>query len=247
VWIPPGKFLMGCITATSPGIPPDPRCHPDEKPQHEVTLSQGFWMGRTEVTVGSYKRYTQKANGPRGKKLTMPRLEREWSADDYPMGDVVWEQAAAYCKWAGGRLPTEAEWEYAARGGKDGEIYPLDSSDSRSKANFAGDTYDGLAPVGKFDPNRFGLYDMAGNVWEWANDWFSASYFAADAVTDPKGPATGKEHVIRGGSYDSKPEEYLRISYRKGYGSVPTPGVGFRCVIDDTPDSRKLLPAPEAQ
>jgi len=126
----------------------------------------------------------------------------------------------------------------------------MNSEASRNGANFSGksgnDTYDGVAPVRKFDANRYGLYDMAGNVWEWTVDWFSASYFTADAVTDPKGPATTKEHVIRGGSYDSDPKEHLRISFRKGYGAT-APGIGFRCAVDDTPESRKLLPTPDGR
>jgi formylglycine-generating enzyme required for sulfatase activity len=243
VWIPAGKFLMGCV-------PGDARCHPEERPQHEVTLSHGLWLGRTEVEVGSYKRYTEMAKGPGGKKIRMPSLMDGLKGDDYPIRYVTWEDAASYCHWAGGRLPTEAEWEFAARGGQNGEIYPMNSEDSRDKANFAGkagnDIYDGLAPVKKFDPNGFGLYDMAGNVWEWVGDSFSGTYYSADPVTDPKGPPTGKEHVIRGGSYDSDPREHLRISFRKGYSGV-APGVGFRCAIDDSPDSRKLLPAPDAQ
>lgn len=242
VWIPAGKFLIGCV-------PTDTRCHPEEKPQHEVTLSQGFWMGRNEVQVGSYKRYTDMAKGANGKKIPMPPLLKVWSGDSYPVGFVTRDDSASYCEWAGGRLPTEAEWEYAARGGQDGEIYPMNSEDSRDKANFKGkagsDIYDGLAPVRKFFPNRYGLFDMAGNAWEWVNDWFSSTYFTAAAVTDPKGPATGKEHVIRGGSYDSDPKEHLRISFRKGFNTV-APGVGFRCAIDDSPESRKSLPAPDA-
>jgi formylglycine-generating enzyme required for sulfatase activity len=236
VWIPPRKFMMGCV-------PGDSHCHPAESPRHEVTLTKGFWMGRNEVQVGSYRRYVALEKTAGGKKLSMPRLS--WSADDYPMQSITWEEAAGYCQWAGGRLPTEAEWEYAARGGPSDEIYPMNREDSRDKANFAGkagnDIYDGLAPVRKFDPNNFGLFDMAGNVWEWLNDWFSDSYFTAAPVTDPQGPPTGKEHVIRGGSYDSDPREHLRISFRKGFGK-PAPGVGFRCAVDDNPITRKSLP-----
>ena len=245
LWIPAGKFQMGCV-------PGDSRCHPEEKPQHEVTLSRGFWMGRNEVQVGSYKRYTQLARDAHKKKIPMPPLARGMTADDYPVGSVTWEEATSYCKWAGGRLPSEAEWEYAARGGSPtSEIYPMNSADSRNKANFYGkagsDIWDDLAPVKQFDANGYGLFDMAGNVWEWVNDWFADSYSTADPVTDPHGPPAGKEHVIRGGSYDSDPKEHLRISFRKPWGKTAAPGVGFRCAIDDSPESRKMLPAPEGQ
>ena len=98
-----------------------------------------------------------------------PGWDIHWRVSDNPMVNVRWEEAAAYCKWAGGRLPTEAEWEYAARAGARNQVFPMNAEDSRDKANFSGrkgnDLYDFAAPVRKFDPNPFGLYDMAGNVW----------------------------------------------------------------------------------
>jgi formylglycine-generating enzyme required for sulfatase activity len=234
VWIRPGKFMMGCV-------PGDAKCDPAEKPRHEVTLTKGFWMGRNEVEYGSYQRYVESPEGKKN-KVKMPSVDRAFKVSDYPMNTVRWDEAAAYCKWVGGRLPTEAEWEFAARGGFPDEIYPMNSEDSRDKANFAGkagnDIYDYLAPVRKFDPNPYGLYDMAGNVWEWVNDFFGP--YSAGPVTDPTGPAAGKDHVIRGGSWDSDPTQHLRISFRKAYDKAG-PSVGFRCVIDDTPESRKNL------
>ena len=236
VWIRPGKFLMGCV-------PGDSKCDAAEKPRHPVTISKGFWMGRNEVEYGSYQRYVESPDGKKN-KARMPGVPTGWKVSDYPINSLKWEDADAYCRWAGGRLPTEAEWEFAARGGFADEIYPMNSENSRDKANFAGkkgnDMYDYVAPVRKFDPNPYGLYDMAGNVWEWVNDFFSPSYYTADAATDPKGPASGKEHVIRGGSYDSDPAQHLRISIRKGIDKA-LPSIGFRCAIDDTPESRKNL------
>ena len=235
VWIKPQTFMMGCVPG---GEKP---CSGDEKPRHPVTLTKGFWMGRNEVQVDSYQRYValnKQVKMPKG-----PLYDSHWRVTNDPIVDVRWEEAQAYCTWAGGRLPTEAEWEFAARGGMKDEIYPMNSENSRDSANFAGksgnDIYEEVAPVRKFNPNPYGLFDMAGNVWEWVNDFFGP--YTAAPVTDPKGPDSGKEHAIRGGSFDSLPKVHLRISYREGM-SKDKPNVGFRCVIDDTPASRKQLP-----
>ncbi len=238
LWIRPARFLMGCV-------PGDNRCSAAEKPQHEVTITKGFWMGRNEVQVGSYQRYV-KAKGVR--MPSGPIYDRGWKVTDQPLVNVRWEDAAAYCAFAGGRLPTEAEWEMAARGGKANEVYPMNSEESsRDKANFNGqkgnDLFEFVAPVRKFDPNPFGLYDLAGNVWEFVNDFFSPAYYTVAATNDPQGPKSGKDRVIRGGSYDADPKEHLRISFRKGFGGT-APGVGFRCVVDDTPETRKILVEP---
>jgi sulfatase modifying factor 1 len=167
---------------------------------------------------------------------------RGWSIPDYPMVNVSWQDAKNYCAWAGGRLPTEAEWEFAARAGQDG-IYPFDSEHSRDKANFAGkqgaDIFDRVAPVHSFDPNAWGLNDMAGNVWEWVSDIYSETFYHESPGGDPQGPQAGKDHVMRGGSWDSDPDKHLRISVRKAgaTGNV----VGFRCVLEDTPATNQLL------
>jgi formylglycine-generating enzyme required for sulfatase activity len=234
VLIPPGKFKMGCV-------PKDDRCEEHEKPRHDATISHAFWMGRTEVEVEAYRKFVDES----GKKYKMPGAPigfEGWRITNFPIVRISWEEANTYCKWMGGRLPTETEWEYAARGGVADEIVPLDQENSREKANFAGrkgnDRFDVVAPVGKFDPNRFGLFDMAGNVWEWVSDWYGP--YSPNAAIDPKGPATGKEHVVRGGSFDSDPRQHLRISFRKRE-TGPTNNIGFRCVMDDTPETQKRL------
>ncbi len=237
VHIEGGKFKMGCV-------PSDNRCAKDETPPHDVTISHGFWMGRNEVEVSAFQRYTSV------NKLKMPgtpAYNSGWRAANLPMVVVSWDQAKAYCAWAGGRLPTEAEWEFAARGGVANEIYPLNSENSRDKANFSGtkgnDIFEFAAPVHSFDANPFNLFDMAGNVWEWVNDFYSANYYQDSPAVDPPGPKTGKDHVMRGGSFASDWQEHLRISVRKAQGG-PTNNLGFRCVLDDSDATRKLLNLP---
>lgn len=240
VHIPPGTFKMGCV-------PGDQRCDANEKPQHSVTISHGFWMGRTEVEVSAYQRFVEES----AKKFKMPKATQYnagWKTTNYPMMMVSWEEANAYCGWAGGRLPTEAEWEYAARGGKDDQIYPLNAGNNRDKANFVGkngnDRYEWLAPVRSFDQNEFNLYDMAGNVWEWVADWYSLNYYKDSPAVDPKGPAAGKEHVKRGGSFESSWKENLRISVREPQGTSLLFRVGFRCVLDESEGTKQILNLP---
>ena len=234
VHIKPGKFKMGCV-------PSDQKCGPEENPQHEVVISKGFWMGRTEVEVSAYKKFSE------AKKVKMPSApndNRGWRASSYPMVLVPWDQAKAYCEWAGGRLPTEAEWEYAYRAGGTDQIYPLNDENSRDKANFYGtkgnDNFEGSAPVHSFDANPFNLFDMAGNVWEWTQDFYSPTYYSESPALDPQGPKTGKEHVMRGGSFESKWQDHLRLSARKSQ-SGPAYNVGFRCVLEDSDATQKLL------
>jgi formylglycine-generating enzyme required for sulfatase activity len=238
VYIPSGKFMMGCV--------PGSKCKPEEEPQHEVILTHGFWMGENEVQAVSYIQLFIKLTGRRKPK---PDLVNKGWEGDLPVSNIPWDDAKAYCAWAGGRLPTEAEWEYAARGGEKNAIFPFDPTDqekSRDGANFAGksgnDQFDELAPVRRFKPNGFKLYDMAGNVWEFVNDFWGL--YSAGPVTDPKGPdgANDKEHVRRGGSYDSIPNEHLRISFRMK--SKKWPNVGFRCVLDDTQKTKEILQVP---
>jgi formylglycine-generating enzyme required for sulfatase activity len=220
VWISPGKFRMGCVAS-------DQDCDADEKPQREVAIPKGFWIGRTETTVHAYTfkyQASTKAKAPRESQTN-----REWRATGDPVTRVNWAEAAAYCKWAGGRLPTEAEWEYAARGGAENKIYPWGSEVTHDHANFDGtggrDKWPLTAPAMTFERNGFGLYDVIGNVWEWCDDTGT--------------PAPKKEsHVARGGGWNSGPKQ-LRTSARR-YFFAPSNAVGFRCVLDRLPGS----PAP---
>jgi serine/threonine-protein kinase len=215
VWIPPGTFMMGC----SPG---DTECGDDEKPPHQVTITEGFWLGQTEVTVGAYKRFAAAT----GRQMPdTPGLNSRWTNENMPIVNVTWNDAHDYCAWAGGRLPTEAEWEYAARGGSTEARYgPIDEV-----AWYDGNSGGQMHDVAQKRPNGFGLYDILGNVCEWVNDWYDQNYYQSSPSQDPQGLASGQLHVLRGGSRADGPR-YVRVSLRNG--SVPAfrpDEGGFRC------------------
>jgi serine/threonine-protein kinase len=186
VWIPPGTFMMGC----SPG---DSECFDFEKPSHQVTITKGFWMGQTEVTVAAYRRFA----GSTGRQMPdAPNFNAGWNNQDMPIVNVSWDDATAFCGWAGGRLPTEAEWEYAARGGSTEARYGNLDELAWDNQNSGGQTHD----VAQKRANGFGLYDMLGNVWEWVNDWDDPNYYQNSPSQDPPGAASGQFRVLRGGS-----------------------------------------------
>jgi formylglycine-generating enzyme required for sulfatase activity len=214
--IPSGTFQMGCV-------PGDPRCSSDEQPRHAVTISRPFDLMTTEVTVGMFRSHGFEVDE-----------QPVWSrSENHPVVVVTWTEANDFCAKIGGRLPTEAEWEHAARGGKDGFLYPWGDqapTDAAAAVNGAAFEGDAAQPVGQYAPNAFGVYDMAGNVWEWVSDW--AGTYGADAASDPKGSVSGRVRLVRGGSYGDDPSN-LRVSNRTP--NAPDRinlNVGFRCARD---------------
>jgi formylglycine-generating enzyme required for sulfatase activity len=204
VWIPPGRFMMGCSSD-------DSECNGDEKRAREVAISKGFWIGRTEVTQEAY----QHLIGSNPSRFKGAKLSVE---------NVSWNDPDAYCQRADGRLPTEAEWEYAARAGSAQSRYGDLAAIAWYEDNSAAKTHG----VAQKIPNAWGLYDMLGNVWEWVADWYAGSY-QAGAATDPRGPAAGQYRTLRGGSWYSGSRE-ARVSSRDGNGpGVGYDNYGFRC------------------
>jgi formylglycine-generating enzyme required for sulfatase activity len=215
VWIQPGSFVMGCSLG-------DAQCFDQEKPPHSVKITQGFWMGQTEVTVAAYKRFVA-ATGRR-----MPGgaiFNYDWSKLQLPIVNVNWEDGQAYCSWAGGRLPTEAEWEYAARAGSTGPAYGAPDDIAWYAFNSQLEPH----PVAAKRPNAFGLFDMLGNAWEWVSDWYDETYYQESPAVDPTGPEGGLQHVLRGGSWGAN-ARFIRVSERiRGFSGDNKGFNTFRC------------------
>ena len=203
-WIPPGTFLMGCSVAG---------CEDKEKPSHQVRITKGYWIGQTEVTVGAFEKLVRPPEGQLGAK--------------YPVTKVTWREAADYCADVGGRLPTEAEWEMAARAGSDqpsyGDLYRI--------AWYLDNAEDRPHEVGLKEPNQFGLFDMLGNVYEWVSDWYVERYEPELAV-DPTGPVSGVQNrLVRGGSFGTVRGRVTASHRLQNDPESRDPLVGFRCVM----------------
>ena len=215
VWVPAGEFNMGWERG----------CY-DEKPVHRVRITKGFWLGKVAVTNAQYRRYCLET----GAKFP----EGSAQGDDHPVVDLSWDDAVACCRHYGLSLPTEAQWEYAARG-PDGCIYPWGNEWDPTKCCWEGNKGPGgeTYPVGSFPQGASwcGALDMAGNSWDWCQDWYSPTYYASAPRADPPGPSTGHCRVLRGGSWHFVVPRHLRSSYRHFCGPTARDSYvyGFRC------------------
>jgi len=260
VLLPGGTFRMGSDQSALPG----------ERPAHEVRVGP-FFIDRYEVTQAEFARFVTATNHRTTAEIQgwAPVFDRQhgaWVALEganwrrpngpsapaaqpkEPATQVSWADAVAFARWAGKRLPTEAEWEYAARGGLADQTYPWGNRllvDGRYQANYwqgpfpeqdlGLDGFQGVAPVGSFPANGYGLYDLSGNVWEWTADYFADDYYAKSPVDHPRGPEQGTVRTQRGGSflcaenYCPGYRVFSRISARP---DAMFPHVGFRCVRD---------------
>jgi iron(II)-dependent oxidoreductase len=239
IYIPACEYMMG---TTDEEIDALLQAHPEFKrdwftdgmPRHKVTLS-GFWIYKNLVTVGQYKKFCKATHH---KMSGLSESDLSPSMNDHPVAGICWNDAKAYCDWAGVTLPTEAQWEHAARGPQN-YTFPWGNTFDRSKLRCsgtkqgdAGDT----AAVGSYPPNSFGLNDMAGNVWQWCWDWYAEDYYANSPSQDPPGPATGQYHSMRGGSWYRNGEGDFRCTHRIRNAPDDTKGYfGFRCAAPANP------------
>ena len=183
-----GSFIMGCNDG-------DKDCYPDEQPAHKVSIST-FYIAKNEVTVKEYREYCQKTN------KQMPVEPRYGWHDNYPMVNLTWQEAYDYAKYYGCRLPTEAEWEYAAKGGKESKGYVFSGSNNWDEVGWSYENSNKEPhEVGLKQPNELGIYDMSGNAWEWCGDNYEVYYYQSSPAKDPKGPQKGLGKVNRGGCY----------------------------------------------
>ena len=200
--------------------------------------SDAFYMDVHEVTVGQFREFVNQS-GYDYPGWLWKEIAKYSPGDEYPMIYVHWNDATAYAKWAGKRLPTEAEWEYAARGGLVGKRYPGGDEISHDNANYYGtdgqSKWEYCSPVGSFAANGYGLYDMAGNVLEWCQDWNDKDYYSNSPAKNPLGPSTGSYRVVRCGSWGYGAGGQ-RVAYRLSDAPlVRSEGYGFRCVSDLPP------------
>jgi len=222
IWIPGGEFTMG-----------SDRGQEDERPAHKVTV-QGFWLGKLEVTNEQYRRFLRAEGATRPYHADDPN----YSDPNQPVVGVTWREAEDYCQWAGLRLPTEAEWEYGARAGTTAEYPTQAGTISHALGNVRGvagpDKWECTSPVGRFPPNALGLYDMAGNAWEWTSSAFLPYPYKDD--DEHEGQKPGVLRVLRGGAW-CFPPEYCRTTHRHRFAAH------LRC---DYPGIRVAMTTPPA-
>ncbi len=246
VWVPAGTFLMGTDEAS---IIPPPWGRTElfsEQPQHQVTLTNGYWIDKYEVSNGAFAAFVdaggyenqsfwseagwtwKTSNRPDNKPLECSETD-----ENFPRACITWFEAEAYATWRGGRLPTEAEWEFAARG-PESLIFPYGNEFDRSISNIV--DFDSTVAIDHFPEgvSWVGAYNLSGNVMEWVNDWLDRNYYKQDiSFINPQGPETGRIKVEKGGWWGSHPFAG-RAAYRH-FEDPPTyqdHHIGFRIVSD---------------
>jgi eukaryotic-like serine/threonine-protein kinase len=257
VYVPAGQFLMGSSSS-------DSNAEDDEHPQHTVYLD-AFWIDRSEVTNAQFAEFASQAgyvtsaerandvgggviDPASGSRTNTPGAtwqhphgpdSSRTGLDAHPVVQVSWIDASAYCQWAGRRLPSEAEWEKAARG-SDGRLYPWGNQAADNTLvndSGSGDGWMQTAPVGSFPAGAspYGALDMAGNVWEWTADWYADTYYATSPAANPLGAASGQYRVFRGGGWSNTARRFRPAN--RGYtgGADHSDDIGFRCVISAAP------------
>ncbi len=259
VLVPAGAFLMGSPKEEGQKI---------EHPQHEVRLD-GFYIDTTEVSNEQYAAFLNEIRAPEGKEgeiwgwvvlrsdLQYPERARWWPSEVFfskgkykvtpgfeknPIITISWHGARTYCEYYGKRLPTEAEWEKAARGGLEGKRFPWGDEYPTAGATFNrvwrnNEEPAPTTPVASYAPNGYGIYDMAGNVWEWCEDGFDPGYYARSKNKNPRGGNDKFRKVLRGGSWFNPPG-FIRVAQRNfGHAEGLMDAIGFRCAMDATPEA----------
>lgn len=222
VRIPAGWFQMGC----DPG-------QDNEKPVHRVWVDE-FHLASCQVTRREYECFLTATRAVAPPFWSDPNL----CDSRQPVVAISWFEAAGYCEWLSAttgrkyRLPTEAEWECAARGGLEGQLFPWGGEPPQSRPNYSDLWKNGPEPIGKGEPNGFGLHDMCENVHEWCSDWYQADYYQASPERNPRGPESGTRRASRGGSW----RHHVKISRCAARSSIPPAfqyaDYGFRLACD---------------
>jgi formylglycine-generating enzyme required for sulfatase activity len=237
VWVPAGTFLMGSnpdhVQQATEWCNCGKRRFEAELYMRDVQIS-AFYIDKYEVTNRQFQAFANatgyQTDAEKKNEARTWRTEFTAGKEGHPAVWMSWNDANAYCKWAGKRLPTEAEWEKAARG-TDARLWPWGNNWDNKRLNMSDGGRKTTTQVGSFadGASPYGALDMAGNVWEWVNDWYGFGYYQSGENTDPQGPEGGEDRVLRGGGYNNGIHEVRTATRHKGGASGYAPDHGFRC------------------